>query len=451
MEKKKEPIRYIIRPLYKALGHGAATGIVLFMATIAALVLANSSWGSEWYHHFLENKLTISYNDNEFSMDFHHFINDGLMAIFFFLVGLEIKQEFLLGQLSTWRQASLPIGAALGGMVFPALLFLLFTAGDDAHGWGIPMATDIAFTLGLINFVKNRVARSAKVFVTSLAVVDDIGAVLVIAFFYTTSIDIGELYIAGGAMLLLMIANYAGVRHVLFYSVIGIGGIWVAFFYSGIHPTVAGILLAFTIPADTRISRAQFQKRAGELYEKYIKINSLDRFYNSHSEDHLLERFQSIGGQARAPLQKIESGLHGFVYFIVMPLFAFANAGLVIKEDFWSLLFGPIGVGVIVGLIAGKAIGITLFTKLLVAFNISKLPRGTTWRQVIGLSIMAGIGFTMSLFVADLAYTAPEKVDAAKSAIIVASALAAMIGLLFLKYGSDYDATKLGESDETSA
>lgn len=437
MSAKIEPIDYIKEPFKKLFSHEASIGILLFLSAVAALIVANSSWGADWYHHFWEHEITIAWDDNEFPLSLHYFINDGLMAIFFFLVGLEIKREFLVGQLSTWKQASLPIGAALGGMVLPALLYLVFTSGDDAKGWGIPMATDIAFTLGLINLVRNRVARSVKVFVTSLAVVDDIGAVLVIAFFYTSNLDIAQLYVAGAALIVLLVANRLGVRSVLFYILVGFTGIWMAFFYSGIHPTIAGILLAFTIPARTRITKDEFTDRLKRLYRKYLKSGKQDQdFYNSGREDKLLAGIREAGDDARAPLQKIENGLHGFVYFIIMPLFAFSNAGLKIEDNFFELLVAPIGLGIIAGLIIGKTIGITLFCRLLVWLKIAHLPVGGNWRQVFGVSILAGIGFTMSLFIAELAFSHPESVDQAKSAILVASAVAAMAGLLFLRFAN---------------
>jgi len=436
MDKRHEPIDYIAKPLNRLFGNEASIGIILFLSAVAAIVVANSSWGAEWYHHFWEHEVTLSWDDQSFELNLHLLINDGLMAIFFFLVGLEIKREFLQGQLSTFKQASLPIGAALGGMLFPAGLYLLFNDGDTAKGWGIPMATDIAFTLGLISLVRNRVARSVKVFVTSLAVVDDIGAVLVIAFFYTSNLDVTQLYVAGGALLFLVIANRLGVRSVLFYTFVGISGIWVAFFYSGIHPTIAGILLAFTIPASTRITKDQFTDRLKRLYRKYLKAGEVDTFVNTGREDKLLKGIREAGDDARAPLQKIEAGLHGFVYYIIMPLFAFSNAGLKIESNFLDLLLGPIGLGIIIGLLIGKAIGITLISKLMVTLGISELPEQSNWFQIFGVAILAGIGFTMSLFISELAFSDPEKVDAAKSAILVASTLAGIIGLLFIQFTS---------------
>lgn len=435
MSEKHEPIDYIARPFHKLFSNQATIGILLFLSALAALIVANSSWGGEWYHHFWEHEIILSFDDHSFSMNLHLLINDGLMAIFFFLVGLEIKREFLVGQLSTWRSASLPIGAALGGMIMPAFLYLIFNNGETQQGWGIPMATDIAFTLGLINLVRSRVARSVKVFVTSLAVVDDIGAVLVIAFFYTSSLEINQLYTAGGALLFLLAANRLGVRSVLFYAFIGITGIWVAFFYSGIHPTIAGILLAFTIPARTRITKDQFTDRLKRLYRRYLKVGEKEsEFHNTGREDELLQGIRDAGDDARTPLQKIENGLHAFVYYIIMPIFAFSNAGLEITGEFWSLLMSPISLGIILGLVVGKTVGITLFSKVMVWLKIADLPEGSNWRQVIGVSILAGIGFTMSLFIAELAFENPEYRNQAKSAILVASTTAALIGLLIIRF-----------------
>lgn len=430
---KREPIRYILAPVRYLVGNEASIGVLLFLSAIAALIVANSSWGGEWYHHFWEHQIMISFDDHTFSMNLHLFINDGLMAIFFFLVGLEIKREVLYGDLSTWRQASLPVGAALGGMVLPALLYLVFNYDGASEGWGVPMATDIAFTLGLINLVRRRVARSVKVFVTSLAVVDDIGAVLVIAFFYTSNLDIQQLYVAGGALLVLFAANRLGVRSVLFYAFVGITGIWVAFFYSGIHPTIAGILLAFTIPADTRLTKDQFTDRLKRLYRRYLKTDENDFYFNSGKEDPLLKGIRQAGDEARAPLQKIETGLHSFVYFIIMPLFAFSNAGIVITDQFWSSLLQPISLGIIVGLVVGKTLGISLFSRLMVAMGISEVPENSNWTQIIGVSMLAGVGFTMSLFISDLAFETKEAAESAKAAILIGSTLAALLGLIFIQ------------------
>jgi len=430
-----EPIDHFHDKVEKLIGNDTSIGIVLFLSALAALIVANSTWGGEWYHHIWETNIALSFGDKSFDMSLHHLINDGLMAIFFFMVGLEIKREFLIGSLNSWKKASLPIGAAVGGMMAPALIYLLFTSGEAQSGWGIPMATDIAFTLGLINLVRNRIVRSLKVFVTSLAVVDDIGAVLVIALFYTSELHLEQLYYAGGVLAFLLIANQLGVRSVLFYTFFGIMGIWSAFFYAGIHPTIAGILLAFTIPARTKITRRSFIHYGRKLFNAYDRTKSLDDRHNSSREDQLLEEMENLGDEARAPLQKIESGLHHFVYFIIMPLFAFANAGVSLSGDFFNIIGSGIGLGIIAGLILGKMIGISVFSRLMVALKIAEMPKGADWRQVIGVAFLAGIGFTMSLFISDLAFENPEQIGQAKMAVLVASSLAALIGLTILGTG----------------
>lgn len=430
--RKRVPIDYITKPLATFLENEAAIGILLFLSAAAAIVMANSGMAHA-YHELWEKEIILSFEDRELVLDLHHFINDGLMAIFFFLVGLEIKREFLAGELSSFRQAALPVGAAIGGMVVPAGIYLLLNEGEAASGWGIPMATDIAFALGLINLVKSRIASSVKVFVTSLAVVDDIGAVLVIAFFYTSDLNVDQLYIAGGAFVILLVANRLGVRNVFFYGFVGISGIWLAFFYSGIHATIAGILLAFTIPAEYRISKQEFTDRLKRYYRTLLKSSTMDMDFNTHEEERVLQKIRSVGDAARTPLQKIESGLHPFVYFVIMPIFAFANAGLTIDDNFLELLMAPISLGVIFGLIGGKIIGISLVSRFMVAIGLADLPRGSTWKQVYGASILAAIGFTMSLFIAELAFTNPEYVAEAKSAILVASTIAALGGVIFIR------------------
>lgn len=430
-----EPIDTIQRRIGHITNNDSSIGLLLFVSALLALLLANFNATSHWYHHIWETPISISYGEHQFKMSLHHLINDGLMAIFFFLVGLEIKREFLIGSLSAWKQASLPIGAAMGGMIFPALIFLLFTEGSDQNGWGIPMATDIAFTLGLINLVRNRILKSVKLFVTSLAVVDDIGAVLVIAFFYTSEINLEQLYIAAGVLAFLWIANQVGIRSVLFYSFLGIVGIWSAFFYAGIHPSIAGILLAFTIPARTKITRRSFMHYGRKLLSAYDRTKSLDERHNSPKEDRLLEEMEQLGDEARAPLQKIESGLHHFVYFIIMPLFAFANAGVELNGDFISLISGGIALGVLFGLVIGKVIGISLFSKLLIMLGVSEMPKGANWRQLLGVAFLAGIGFTMSLFISDLAFDSKMDIAQAKTAVLLASTIAGLIGLLILRSG----------------
>lgn len=428
-----EPIDYLERPIKRVASNDLSVGVLLFLSAAAALVIANSSWGSHWYHHLWETSIEISFGEAHFGMNLHHLINDGLMAIFFFQVGLEIKREFILGRLNTLKKASLPVGAAIGGMLVPALIYLAFNRGEASDGWGIPMATDIAFTLGLISMVKRSIAKSLTVFVTSLAVVDDIGAVLVIAFFYTSNLHAEQLIYAAAVLALLFAANKLGVRSVLFYAFMGIVGIWSAFFAAGIHPTIAGILLAMTIPVRTKVSRSKFRKKAVKLMGDFDNTKSLSERYNSPREDHLIEEMEDLGDQARSPLQKIESGLHGFVFFIVMPLFAFANAGVVLEGGLQTLTTSTVALGIIFGLVLGKAIGISFFSWILLKLNWAEMPEKSNWRQIIGVAFLAGIGFTMSLFISELAFESKELIAQSKLAVLAASSLAALIGLGLLR------------------
>ncbi len=432
----QQPIDYLKRPVNRLVANEAAIGILLFIAAAAAMVVANSSWGAEWYHDFWYKEITVAIDKGEVKLNFHQLVNDGLMAIFFFLVGLEMKREFLAGELNTFRKAAMPVAAAIGGMVVPALVYLALNDGEKAAGWGIPMATDIAFALGLINIVRKRIAPSIKVFVTSLAVVDDIGAVLVIAIFYTSGLDWGQLALAGGALAFLGIANWMGVRSTFFYSFIGITLIWVFFFYSGMHPTIAGILLAFTIPATVRLGKEGFSEKMQDLMQKYLKLDSKEVQMNTLEEERVLQGMARADRAARTPLQQLEHTLHPFVYFVILPIFAFANAGLKIESGFVEMLFGSIGLGILLGLLVGKIVGINLMAWLMVKLGIADLPAGSNWMQIFGASILAAIGFTMSLFIAELAFTNHDYADAAKAAILVASVIAGVGGLLVIRFGN---------------
>lgn len=434
MAQPSVPIDYLKKPFRHLVNNEASIGILLFISAAAALYISNSSWGHEWYHHLWSQEIVIQSGSWQFSLDWHHLINDGLMAIFFFLVGLEIKREFLFGELSTVRNAGLPIAAALGGMLFPAGIYLLMTSGEASSGWGIPIATDIAFVLGLINLVRNRITRSLQIFVTSLAVVDDIGAVLVIAFFYTSELHPDQLIIAGVALALLIVANRIGIRSVTFYSFVGIGGIWLAFFYSGIHPTIAGILIAFTIPARYHINKAQYAQRVREAFNRLLQSRSVDQSINTEMEEKMLREIEEASDHAQSPLQKMERGLYPYVYFIIMPLFAFANAGVRIEEGFGEVFVQPVSLGIILGLVLGKSIGVSLTSRLVVWLGIARLPAGTNWHQVYGAALLAGIGFTMSLFISDLAFTNDLLVEDAKLAILIGSMISAAAGLLFLQF-----------------
>ncbi|HEX2224134.1 MAG TPA: Na+/H+ antiporter NhaA, partial [Thermoanaerobaculia bacterium] len=416
----------ILHPFAQFAHTASAGGIVLLACAALALAWANSPWG-ESYHHVWETEVGLDLGPLALRSTLHHLINDGLMVVFFFLVGLEIKRELLIGELASVRQAVLPAMAALGGMVVPAALYVLVNAGGPGSpGWGIPMATDIAFALGVLALLGSRVPSGLKVFLAALAIVDDIGAVLVIAVFYTEQVDLGALGIAGALLLLAVAANAAGVRRPLAYALIGVA-LWGAMLASGVHATVAGVLLAMTIPSRTRINEDVFLDRARESVEDFARgCGPGVSVLTNQTQQEAIWTLERLCEEAQAPLQQTERRLHGIVAFGIMPLFALANAGVHIGGgEGGGGLGDPVTLGIILGLVLGKPLGITLFSWAAVRFGWAALPREVTWRQVHGVAWLGGIGFTMSLFVAGLAFPgAPALLTAAKIGILSASLVA---------------------------
>jgi NhaA family Na+:H+ antiporter len=358
--------------------------------------------------------------------------------VFFFLVGLEIKREVLVGELASLRRAALPAAAALGGIVVPALLYAALNAdGPGSAGWGIPMATDIAFALGVLALLGDRVPAGLKVFLAALAIVDDIGAVLVIALFYTGGVEWGPLALAGALLLLAVGANAAGVRRPWAYAVIGLA-LWGTVLASGIHATVAGVLLALAIPARTRIDEDQFLRRARQSLAEFERAcGPGSTVPTNQPQQEALLRLETLCEQAQAPLQTAERKLHGVVAFGIMPLFALANAGvrLTAGEDGFALT-DPVALGVLLGLVVGKPLGITLFSWGAVRLGAAVLPAGVTWRSLHGVAWLGGIGFTMSIFVAGLAFAeAPALLATAKLGILLATLTAGIVGALLLRRG----------------
>ena len=436
------PIDRLLRPVDNLLRNKPVSGILLFLAVIIAMVWVNSPW-KEAYHQLWETSFSIGFGkDYMISKNLHHWINDGLMAVFFFLVGLEIKREVMAGDLSTWKKASLPAAAALGGMIVPAIIYSIFNWGTPTEGgWGVPMATDIAFTLGVLSLLGSRVPLSLKLFLTALAIVDDLGAVLVIAFFYTDNLLL--LYLEYGAVFLafLLLLNYLGVRKTRIYAIVGICGLWYAFLLSGVHATIAGVLLAFTIPAKTRINKRGFISHVKSLLDKLQRTKSIDGQYLSDEQHEIIEDIKDEQEKIETPLQKLEYNLNPVVSFFILPLFALANAGIEIQMESWSGLLEPVSIGIIAGLIVGKCIGILSFSALFVKLGISELPENTNWGTMTGASIMAGIGFTMSIFISELAFEDPVVKSQAKLAILIASTIAGIVGMLVIK-------AFLGKKDE---
>ncbi|MGB0126423.1 MAG: Na+/H+ antiporter NhaA [Rhodocyclaceae bacterium] len=426
----------ILSPFERFLQRTTAGGIVLVVATVVALSLA-TALGADALHHFWEQGLALSVG-NAFTLHltWHHWVNDGLMALFFLLVGLELKREILVGELASMRDAALPVIGAIGGMVAPALIYAAFNAGTpSAAGWGIPMATDIAFAIGILVLLAWRIPRNLIVFLTALAIADDLGAVLVIAIFYTAYLDVGALLSAAALFGLLLLFNRGGIRNPLPYGLVGIL-LWYAVFSSGIHATIAGILLAVAIPARPAFGPQQFDRRMAELGEAFRderRADALGDPLSNHRMASIAEAAEHAACAVQSPLQRIEHGLSPWVTFIVIPVFALANAGIDLAAiDLGRALAEPITQGVLLGLVVGKFGGISLFCWVAVRLGWARLPSGVCWKHLLGAAWLGGIGFTMSLFIGQLAFPDPEQAEHAKLGIVLASAIAGAIGLVWL-------------------
>jgi NhaA family Na+:H+ antiporter len=411
-------------------------GILLLACAIVALVWANSPW-KDRYEEFWHTSLTLGTSHFNLTESLLHWVNDGLMAIFFFVVGLEIKREVLTGELASPRRAAFPAIAALGGVLVPAAIYVAVNAGGPGEtGWGIPMATDIAFALGVLALLGDRVPVGLKVFLTALAIVDDILAVLVIALIYTSSVDWGALGLAGVVLLALVVANRIGLRQPFVYGVLGIV-LWAQVFESGVHATVAGILLALTIPAGTKVDPAAFVAKSRRILDRFDEAgpDQENVLANSTRQESLAE-LDELVERAGAPLHRLEHALHPWVAYAIVPVFALANAGVRISGDSGHIATDRITLGVVLGLVLGKPVGIGLAAWLAVRSGVTELPEGVTWPQAFAAGLLGGIGFTMSLFVADLAFGDPgesSRLAAAKLGILAASVIAGGAGWLVLR------------------
>jgi len=415
----------------------STAGIVLLASAVLAMIWANSDW-SDSYHHLWEYNISIQAGEYGISKTLHEWINDGLMALFFFVIGLELKREIMAGELSDMGKAMLPLIAALGGMVLPALIYFLFNpVGPESNGWGIPMATDIAFALGIMSLLGKRVPLSLKIFLTALAIADDIGAVLVIAFFYTSNISMLSLSIGGLFLIVLLAANYVGVRSTLFYGLIGIAGVWLAFLMSGVHATIAGVLAAFAIPARTKIDEEKFIQVLEDQLRAFHAIPPNDVTLLEPAQYKVIEKINRLTKAAGTPLQKLEYKLHPWVSYLVMPLFAFSNSGITLHSGFLNnILSSSVTLGVLLGLVVGKFIGVLIFCWVAVKMKIAALPQGVRWKQIVGVALLAGIGFTMSLFITTLAFKDAQLITAAKLGIFTASIISGVVGYFVLKKAS---------------
>ncbi len=412
-------------------------GVLLIISTVIAVILANSGM-QDMYNYILHDfKLGFTVGDFSPKASLQHWVNDFLMAVFFFVIGLEIKREVMGGELSSMKKAALPIMAAVGGMVIPAILFVVITIKnpDYVTGWGIPMATDIAFALGLLAMLGKRVHINLKIFLTALAIADDLGAILVIAAFYTETINYLQLMIAGVAILVLIVGNRLGVRSTFFYAIIGLLGVWLAFVFSGIHATIAGVLIAFTIPSGSKINEKDFISRLCGLLDKFNEEKTRTSKLLTSKQAHLIDKIEKLSYDAHTPLQRLEHLLHPITAYFIIPVFAFCNAGVSIDGNIMAMILHPISLGIIAGLVIGKFLGISIFGHLAVKLKFASLPDGVTWKDFYGVSFLAGIGFTMSIFISGLAFTDPEFIQIAKVGIFTASILSAVLGITILATG----------------
>ncbi len=427
-------IQPMVEPFQRFIHAQSTGGILLLTATVVAMVWANSPWAGS-YAAFWDTPVSLVVGSHALTETLLEWINDGLMAMFFFVIGLEIKREILVGELSSFRQATLPLMAAAGGACLPAVLYSIMNAdGPGTRGWGIPMATDIAFSLGILALLGSRVPLALKVFLTALAIADDLMAVLVIALFYTSTISWVNLAVGALFLALLIAANLAGVRHPLVYSVLGIGGLWLAFLLSGVHATIAGVIAAMTIPARTRLTGRQFLIKGKALLDRFEAVLSPDKPPLANREQHRIATHMKAAVQhVESPLQYLEHALHPWVTVVVMPVFALANAGVTLDANIGAMLLNPVALGILLGLLVGKPVGIVLSTWLAIRSGLATLPSGVSWSHLWAVGSLAGIGFTMSLFIAGLAFPHAPSLMAAKVGILFASTTAGTIGWILLR------------------
>lgn len=420
VKKVKEQARRLVLPVQEFIDTEASSGILLVAVTLLALVWANSPW-SAGYEALRHLPVAVSVGGAGLEKPFEVWVNDLLMAIFFFLVGLEIKRELLVGELRGWRRASLPGIAAVGGMVVPAAIYLLFNAGaDTVVGWGVPMATDIAFALGVLALLGDRVPRQISVFLLALAIIDDLGAVLVIALFYTRELDGGALALAGAVWLVALAYGSTGGRRGAVWTALG-AVLWYFVLKSGVHATIAGVALALTVPiargVDPDSLKQELRAKTGGSFEE-IEISI------AHAAEVLVE--------ARSPLHRFEHALQPYVAWLIVPLFALLNAGVPLGGDVAAAIASPVALGVLLGLLVGKPLGITAFCWAAVQLGVAHLPKGVDFRHIAGAGLLAGIGFTMALFIGQLAFGPGALLDQAKLGILLASLVAALAGAFLL-------------------
>lgn len=433
------PLGKLLSPFEEFLHRQTSAGLLLMGMAVLALILANSPF-STTYSDILHTYVSVGFGDWVLKMSLHHWINDALMAVFFFVVGLELKREFLVGELANPRNAALPIAAAIGGMIVPALIFFVLNpTGDASLGWGIPMATDIAFAVGAMALLGARAPKALVTFLVALAIVDDLGAVLVIAIFYTESIALIPLAIAAALFALLVVFNLGGIRNSIPYFIVAVL-LWYALLQSGVHATLAGVLGAMTVPAAPKYDPERFSTRVREIMRRFDHAHQPDKSILTNVDMRTqVQALENTVLKVEAPLQRLEHIWHMPVAYIIIPIFALANAGIPLELSSLSeTATDPVLLGVFLGLILGKFIGITGASWLVLKLGVAMLPKDTRFIQIAGASLLAGIGFTMSIFVAQLAFG--EQADMllmAKTGILAASFLAGISGYIWLYLVAD--------------
>lgn len=418
-------------PMEKFIKIESLSGVLLFAATIIAVVWANSPFGDS-YQAIWGYELGVSMTNFELVKPVILWINDGLMALFFFLIGLEIKRELSVGELNAPKKAIFPLFAAIGGIAFPALVFVLSNNDPEAlAGWAIPMATDIAFSLAIMKLLGDRVPLNLKVFLTAFAIVDDLGAVLIIALFYSSGIKWMLILIAFAILGVLFLLTMRGLYSKYLLVVLGVV-VWLLFLKAGIHPTIAGVLLAFTVPIHRKVKIPEFMEALDELQEKIIKAPRQENGLLSKAQIEHIDNLDEWTTEVQSPLQRMEHKLHDWVAYVIMPVFALSNAGVTVSTD--TVLNMNLILGIALALIVGKAVGIFLMSNLALRLGISKLPDGVSRMQILGVSFLAGVGFTMSIFIANLAFKDnPALLDSAKVGILIGSLIAGLTGFLILR------------------
>jgi Na+:H+ antiporter, NhaA family len=425
--KRRESLvtRAVVMPVQEFIHIQGISSVLLLAAAIAALAWANSPWHDS-YHHVWEMELALS----QLRLPVHAWINDALMAIFFFLVGMEIKHEIVHGELADMRRASLPIFAALGGMIVPALLYALVNHGQDSqHGWGIPMATDIAFSLGVLGIMKG-VPPELKIFLLTLAIADDIGAIAVIAIFYSGSLDVSALIVGLVLLGIIFVMLRLGISQPILYFVLAVG-FWVAILQSGIHATIAGVILGFMVPTTAPLSLKEFQEVGSGMVVRFRKAVASG---DEKTAKNLLGSFEALVQSTESASERLTRQLNDWVSFLVLPLFALANAGVTFSGGIArELLISRVAWGVLLGLVIGKPLGILGFSKVAVRWRFAQLPNSVNWRQIFAVGMLAGIGFTVSIFISSLAFENDSYLAQAKTAVLGASVISGLLGYFTLR------------------